>query len=67
VKATEIRELNAEEMVAKAEETREQMFRLKFQLNMGQTDSLKKYRALRKDLARIKTVQNEKVAASSGK
>ena len=64
MKAAEIRELNPDELTARAEETREQMFRLKFQLNMGQTDSLKKYRALRKDLARIKTVMTEKAAAS---
>ncbi len=66
MRAAEIRALTAIERSAKAEETREQMFRLKFQLNMGQTDSLKKYRALRKDLARIKTVENEKGAANAG-
>ena len=65
MKAAEIREFSADELTAKAEQTREQMFRLKFQLNMGQTDSLKKYRAMRKDLARIKTVQNERGAAGA--
>ena len=35
-------------------------FRLKFQLKMGQTESLKKIRELRKDIARIKTVTREK-------
>ena len=63
MKAAEIRELTPDELTARAEEPREQMFRLKFQLNMGQADSLKKYRSLRKDLARIMTVLTEKAAA----
>ena len=43
---------------------REQMFRLRFQLGMGQTDGLKKYRTLRKDLARLLTVRQEKALAA---
>jgi large subunit ribosomal protein L29 len=39
----------------------DQLFKLKFQMNMGQTESLKKIRGLRKDIARVKTV-----AARSG-
>jgi large subunit ribosomal protein L29 len=34
----------------------DQLFRLKFQLKMGQTESLKKIRGLRKDIARSKTL-----------
>ena len=36
------------------------MFRLKFQMTMGQTDGVKKYRLLRKDKARMLTVQRER-------
>lgn len=67
MRAEEIRELDLEELAAKENEMREQMFRLRFQLGMGQTDGLKKYRALRKDLARLLTVLQEKaVAAEQG-
>jgi large subunit ribosomal protein L29 len=67
MRAEEIRELDLEELAAKENEMREQMFRLRFQLGMGQTDGLKKYRALRKDLARLLTVRQEKaVAAEQG-
>ena len=59
-----IRELDLEELAAKENEMREQMFRLRFQLGMGQTDGLKKYRALRKDLARLLTVRQEKALAA---
>ena len=37
-------------------ELADQLFKLKFQLNMGQTESLKKIRGLRKDIARVKTI-----------
>lgn len=62
MKAEEIRELDIEELVAKETDTREQIFRLRFQLGMGQADGLKKYRTLRKDLARILTVRHQKTS-----
>jgi len=38
----------------------ESMFRLRFQMSMGQMDGVKKARSLRKDRARILTVLAEK-------
>jgi large subunit ribosomal protein L29 len=57
MKARDFRVLEGDELDAKEREIREQLFRLRFQLQMGQTDGLKKYRALKKDLARILTVR----------
>ena len=57
MKAREFRDLDTEELAAKEREAREQLFRLRFQIRMGQTDGVKKYRALKKDLARILTVR----------
>ena len=45
----------------------DERFKLKFQLNMGQTESLKKLRGLRKDIARIKTISRERGAAGEKK
>jgi large subunit ribosomal protein L29 len=59
VKAAEFVDLDAAEMAAKEAEMREQIFRLRFQIGMGQTDGIKKYRALRKDLARLLTVRRQ--------
>lgn len=39
---------------------REQMFRLRLQMSMGQTDGLKKVRALKKERARMLTVLRER-------
>lgn len=55
MRGREVRELDGAELAAKERETREQLFRLRFQMRMGQVDGLKKYRVLKKDLARILT------------
>ena len=55
-----IRDLSADDLKVQAGEMREQMFRLRFQLAMGQTESLKKMRELRKERARVETILREK-------
>jgi large subunit ribosomal protein L29 len=55
-----IRNLGPAELQQSARDSAEQLFRLKFQLKMGQTTGLKKLRELRKDLARIKTIGRER-------
>ncbi len=57
-----IRGLDAKEIEAKVKDASEQMFRLRFQLNMGNTAGVKKLRELRKDRARMKTVLSERAA-----
>ncbi|MBS1877793.1 MAG: 50S ribosomal protein L29 [Acidobacteria bacterium] len=64
MKADKIRELDANELRKQATDSAEQMFRLKFQMSMGQTDGLKKYRQLRKDRARMLTVLAEREKGS---
>jgi len=67
VTAKEYSDMDLAELEVKEAEAREQMFRLRFQLSMGQVDGLKKYRALKKDLARLLTVQRQKqIAAEQG-
>lgn len=61
--AEEIRNLGEAELRLREREMREQLFRLRFQMQMGQMDGVKKYRALRKDLARLLTVERERVSA----
>lgn len=64
MKAEKIRELDDNELAAQEREIREQLFRLRFQMGMGQMDGLKKYRALKKDLARLLTVRRERQPAA---
>jgi large subunit ribosomal protein L29 len=55
-----VRNLTDVELKQQERELNDQMFRLKFQLNMGQTESLKKIRGLKKDIARVKTVARQR-------
>lgn len=62
-----IRNLTDTELAHQERELADQLFKLKFQLNMGQTESLKKIREMRKDIARINTVAREKqIAGGNG-
>jgi large subunit ribosomal protein L29 len=62
--ADKIRNLTNDELRHQERDLADQLFKLKFQLNMGQTESLKKIRGLRKDIARIKTIVREQQLAS---
>jgi len=55
-----IRDMSVDELQNQDSGMTEQMFKLRFQLAMGQTESLKKMRELRKDRARLLTILQEK-------
>lgn len=65
MKADKIREIDQRDLAVKLKEMDEQIFRLKFQMSMGQMDGLKKYRELKKDRARFMTVAREKELAAA--
>ena len=52
--------LDHEELVLQMHQSAEQIFRLRFQMKMGQNEGLKKLRELKKDIARIKTVERQR-------
>lgn len=58
--AEKIRALESAELQNKLNEMGETMFRLRFQMSLGQTDGLKKYRETKKDRARILTILRER-------
>jgi large subunit ribosomal protein L29 len=60
MKADKIRNQTDAELQDQERQLSDQLFKLKFQLNMGQTESLKKIRGLRKDIARVKTILGER-------
>jgi large subunit ribosomal protein L29 len=57
---TKIRSLSDEELLHHEKTSAEQLFRLRFQVSMGQTDGVKKLRQLRKEIAQVKTVARER-------
>src|SRR5580704_4951497 len=55
-----IRNLSDEELAHQEKTSSEQLFRLRFQVSMGQNDGVKKLRQLRREIAQIKTVARER-------
>ena len=60
MRADKVRELDSNELRTQSSDMREQAFRLRFQMAMGQTDGLKKLRNIRKDRARMLTVLRDR-------
>jgi large subunit ribosomal protein L29 len=67
MKIREIRDLDEAALKNHLREMDEQMFRLQFQMSMGQTDGLKKIRNMKKDRARINTILRERELAGAKK
>jgi len=55
-----LKNLGTEEIEAKVREGSEQMFRIKFQMSMGQAEGIRKYRELRKERARLLTLRTSR-------
>jgi len=60
MKPSKIRDHTIEELEVEATKLQEQVFRFRFQIAIGQTENPMKLRHARKDLARVKTILNDK-------
>jgi large subunit ribosomal protein L29 len=58
--ASELRELNDEELVLRLRESKEELFNLRFQMATGQMDNNRRLRTVRHEIARIYTVMRER-------
>ena len=68
MKVTDIRDLPADDLRQREKEMDDQLFRLRIQKSMGQLEAAHKLKAVRRDLARVKTVLREKeTAAAAGR
>ena len=59
MKASEIREMSVDELNEKLTSLKEELFALRFQLAVNQLDNTARLKAVKKDIARIKTVLRE--------
>ncbi len=61
MKASELRDMTAEELNTKLQSLKEELFNLRFQLAINQLDNPMRISAVRKDIARVNTIirQNE--------
>ena len=62
MKASELRDLAAEELAIRERDLIDQLFRMRIQKSMGQLEAPDKIRTVRRDLARVKTVLRQKRA-----
>lgn len=56
----EIRELSPSEITTKLRELREQLLQLRLRKQTGQVEKTHELRAIRKDIARLETILNQK-------
>lgn len=59
MKPTEVRQLSAEELESKLKDLKAELFNLRFQLTINQLENPMRIKAVKKDIARIKTVLRE--------
>ena len=60
MKAVELRDMDGESLRAKEQELDDQLFRMRIQKSLGQLEAPGKIKDVRRDLARIKTILNER-------
>ena len=60
MKAAELRDLGADELMTKEHDLNDQLFRMRIQKSMGQLEAPEKMKTVRRDLARVKTVLRQK-------
>ena len=65
-KTDDLKEMPVSELTERLENTREELFNMRFQLATGQLDNYRRVRVLRRDIARVKTVLRERELASEG-
>ena len=62
MKAAELRELSIQELMEREKESRKALFNLRFQMGSGQLSNHTALKKAKRDIARIKTVLNQKYA-----
>lgn len=67
MKADKLRELAEGELDVKLRDTASQIWKLRFQGATGQTEGLGKIRGMKRDIARMKTIQRERELKSNGR
>ena len=65
MQAFEIRNLSEGEIQTKLEEAYEELFNLRFQKTIGQVKDTNRFRVLKRDIARMKTILNERKVAEA--
>ena len=65
MKATEVRDMTAQELENKLVDLKKELFALRFQHAVNQLDNTARLKAVKKDIARIKTIQRQRQIAAN--
>lgn len=60
MKANELRALSQDDLAGKEKELTQELFNIRFQLHTGRLENTAKIDVVRKDIARVKTILQEK-------
>lgn len=60
METSKVRELGDAQLREEARKAAEQLFRIRFQMKLGQTEGIKRLREIKKDIARCKTIERER-------
>ena len=66
MKAADVRELTSDEIAARIDQLHEELFRLRFRSATQELENPMLLRTLRRDVARLMTVQRERATAGEG-
>ncbi len=67
MKKPKMKDLGEHELATQLRDMEEKLFRIRFQMSMGQTEGLKKLRVMKKERARLLTIQRERELAAENK
>lgn len=60
MKVNELKNMTADELLKKDKELAQELFNLRFQLHTGRLENTARLSAIKKDIARVKTILQEK-------
>jgi len=66
MKPSELRELTPVELEQRLHEAKESLFKLRMQASTGQLENVRRIREVRRDIARIRTVQHTQAQEAGG-
>ena len=64
MKAAEIREMSDAELIAKLKDLKSELFNLRFQHAINQLENPMRLQVVKKDIARVKTIQKQRETAA---
>lgn len=64
MKAKEIRNLSDQDLSQKLQDLKQELFNLRFQIASGQLENLNAIGTVKKDIARVRTIQQERAIAA---